>query len=290
MNAASVRYRLSLALLATALVALLEFWGGAVSRSLALTGDAVHVCMDVVALALALVAAVGAARPADPRRTFGYGRIEVLGALVNGTVLLVATIGIVYLAVRRFAAPVEPHASVMTIVAAIGLAVNAGVGLSLRAPGERDMNVRAALFHVFGDALGALAVIAGGIAIWLTRLAWIDPLLSLFVAAIIVVGVVRLLRDATEVLLESVPGDVNSADLAHHIERIPGVTGVHDLHVWSIGSGSHALSAHVLLDDRRLSEATEVLREIDDCTREHFGIDHITIQFECETCPVVVKH
>src|SRR5580704_15670038 len=129
MGATNVARRLSLALLATALVALLEFWGGAVSRSLALTGDAVHVCMDVVALALALVAAIGAARPADTRRTFGYGRIEVLGALVNGTVLLVATIAIVYAAARRFGLPVEPHALTMTLVAAAGLAVNGGVGL-----------------------------------------------------------------------------------------------------------------------------------------------------------------
>jgi cobalt-zinc-cadmium efflux system protein len=281
---------LSFALIATALVALLEFWGGARSRSLALTGDAVHVCMDVVAMTLALVAAVGAARPADARRTFGYGRVEVLGALVNGTLLLVATIGIVYFAARRFAAPVEPQAGLMTIVAGIGLAANAAVGLLLRAQGQRDMNVRAALFHVAGDALGATAVIFGGIAIGLTHRAWIDPLLSLFVAAIIVVGVARLLRDATEVLLESVPLDVDSTELAKHFERIGGITGVHDLHVWSIGSGSHALSAHVLLDDRRLSEATAVLREIDDCARTHFGIEHVTIQFECESCPVVVKH
>ncbi|MGC1381477.1 MAG: cation diffusion facilitator family transporter [Candidatus Baltobacteraceae bacterium] len=282
--------RLILALIATALVALLEFWGGAVSRSLALTSDAVHVCMDVFALALALLAAIGAARPADPRRTFGYGRIEVLGALVNGTLLLVATIVIVYEAARRFAAPVEPHAAVMTLVAGAGLAVNAGVGLLLRGDGKRDLNVRAALFHVLGDALGALAVIFGGIAIALWHVVWIDPLLSLFVAAIIVVGIVRVMRDATEVLLESVPGDVDCADLRRHIEEIAGVTGVHDLHVWSIGSGSHALSAHVLLDDRRLSEAADVLREIDGCAQAHFGVDHVTIQFECETCPLVVRH
>ncbi len=214
--------RLSVALVATALVALLEFWGGAASRSLALTGDAVHVCMDVVALALALIAGVGAARPADTRRTFGYGRIEVLGALVNGTLLLVATIAIVYFAARRFAAPVEPQAGLMAAVAAVGLAVNAGVGLSLRSAGKSDLNVRAVLFHVMGDALGAFAVIFGGIAIALTHFAWIDPLLSLFVAAIIVVGVARLLRDATEVLLESVPGGVDSADLVKRFKAIAG--------------------------------------------------------------------
>lgn len=286
----AIRRRLGVALVATAAVALFEFWGGTVSHSLALLSDAVHVCTDVLALGLALVAAIGAARPADPRRTFGYGRIEVLGALVNGTLLLVATLAIVYEAARRFSAPLEPSAALMTLVAAIGLIVNGAVGLSLRASGKSDLNVRAALFHVFGDAIGGAAVILGGIAIALTHSAWIDPLLSLFVAAIIVVGVVRVLRDATNVLLESVPSDVNAGDLTQHIGRIPGVIGVHDLHIWSIASGAHALSAHVLLDDRRLSEAAEVLRDIDECVKAHFGIAHLTIQFECDNCPVPVQH
>ena len=237
----TIRRRLGVALVATAAVALFEFWGGTVSHSLALLSDAVHVCTDVLALGLALIATIGASRPADPRRTFGYGRIEVLGALVNGTLLLVATLAIVYEAARRFSAPLEPSAALMTLVAAIGLIVNGAVGLSLRASGKSDLNVRAALFHVFGDAIGGAAVILGGIAIALTHSALIDPLLSLFVAAIIVVGVVRVLRDATNVLLESVPSDVNAGDLTQHIGRIPGVIGVHDLHIWSIASGAHAL-------------------------------------------------
>lgn len=284
------RRRLAIALILTGVVAALEFWGGIASHSLALTSDAVHVCVDLFALGLALVAAIGATQPADPRRTFGYGRIEVLGALVNGTVLLVATIVIVYAAAHRFAAPVEPRAATMTVIAAIGLVLSLCVGAVLRRGGEADLNVRAALFHVLGDALGALAVIVGGIVIGLTHRAWIDPLLSLFVAAIIVIGVLRVMRDATNVLMESVPGDVDATDLTKHLEKIGGVTGVHDLHVWSIGSGSHALSAHVLLDDRRLSQATDVLREIGQCLKEHFGIAHVTIQFECESCPVVVRH
>jgi cobalt-zinc-cadmium efflux system protein len=285
-----VRRRLTVALIATACVALLEFWGGGASRSLALTSDAVHVCTDVLALAVALIAAIGAARPADPRRTFGYGRIEVLGALINGTLLLVTTLVIVYEAARRFALPIEPHERIMTAVAAIGLAANVGVGLLLRQSSKSNLNVRAALFHVLGDALGAFAVIIGGVTMALTQHYWIDPLLALFVAAIIVVGVVRVLRDATNVLLESVPTDVDAANLEKHIGRIPGVVGVHDLHVWSIASGSHALSAHVLLDDRRLSEAADVLRDIDECVKAHFGITHLTVQFECDNCPVPVKH
>lgn len=282
--------RLGIALAATALVAALEFWGGFRSHSLALTGDAVHVCMDVVALALAFVAVAGAARPADPRRTFGYGRIEVLAALINGTILLIATIAIVYEAVRRFGAPVEPNAPLMTIVAAVGLAINLGIGVSLRGHGGRNLNVRAALFHIAGDALGGVAVIVGGIVITFTHIANVDVGLSLFVAAIIVAGVVRLMRDATDVLLESVPESVNVGSLMSELHAIPAVTGVHDLHVWSIASGSHALSAHVMLDDRRISEAAEVLRDIDRCARERFGITHVTVQFECDSCPVVVTH
>jgi cobalt-zinc-cadmium efflux system protein len=284
------RRSLTFALAVTAFVAALEFWGGIRSHSLALTSDAVHVCMDLFALSLALWAAIGASRPADPRRTFGYGRIEVLAALLNGTLLIVATIAIVYFAVRRFAAPVEPHALTMTAIAAVGLALNVCVGAVLHRQSQSDLNVRAALFHVLGDAIGALAVIVGGIVIALTHRAWIDPALSLFVAAIIVVGVFRVIRDATNVLLESVPAGVDSADLIAHVKEIGGVAGVHDLHVWSIGSGSHALSAHVTLDDRRLSEATDVLREIDRCLQTHFNIAHVTIQFECENCPVVVRH
>lgn len=285
-----LRRTLLIALGLTALVAALEFWGGLTSHSLALTSDAVHVCMDVFAIGLALIAAIGASRPADPRRTFGYGRIEVLGALVNGTLLIVATIAIVYAAVHRFGEPVVPQAMTMTIIAGIGLCINLAVGVMLHRQSDRDLNVRAALFHVLGDALGALAVIVGGIVIGITHAAWIDPLLSLLVAGIIIVGVLRVMRDATNVLLESMPGDVNATDLVNHIGEIAGVTGVHDLHVWSIASGSHALSAHVLLDDRRLSEANDVLRAIDQCAQTHFGINHVTIQFECENCPVVVRH
>jgi cobalt-zinc-cadmium efflux system protein len=285
----TARRSLSFAIAVTAFVALLEFWGGYTSHSLALTGDAVHVTMDLVALGLALLAAIGAERPADRKRTYGYGRIEVLGALVNGTILLVATVAIVYAASLRFSQPMLPEPAIMSAVAGIGLVCNTVVGFVLHGT-QRDLNVRAAMFHLLGDALGAIAVVIGGIAIALTHRAWIDPALSLFVAAIIVTGVLRIMRDATNVLLESVPRGLDDAELTKHIAEIGGVTGVHDLHVWSIGSGSHALSAHVLLDDRRLSEANDVLKEIDECLREHFGIAHLTIQFECETCPVVVNH
>lgn len=283
------RVRLLIALVLAVAVAVLEFWGGAVSHSLALTTDAVHVCMDVFALALALLVTVGAARPADRRKTFGYGRLEVLGALVNGTVLLGATIFIVYEAMRRFGAPLEPHGATMTAVAAIGLVVNLTIGLTLtrHAHGHdhaRDLNVQAALFHVLGDALGALAVIIGGVVILFTHQAWIDPLLSLVVAAIIVVGVARVLRDATDVLLESTPRGIEARAVERDLRAIAGVVAVHDLHIWSIGSASNALSTHLLLDDQRLSEAGAILKEARERLSSGYGITHVTVQFEAEHC------
>ena len=297
----STRIRLSIALVLAACVAAFEFWGGFASNSLALLSDAVHVCMDVFALGIALAATIGAARPANRRKTFGYGRLEVLGALANGTLLLGATLIIAVEAIRRFAEPVEPHGALMSIVAAVGLVANGIIGLTLshghghghshdhdqehdREHAHENLNVRAALFHVLSDALGAVAVIIGGVLIQLTGQAWIDPLLSLFVAAVIVVGVVRVLRDASDVLLEAAPRGVDSLDVERSINAIGGVVGVHDLHVWTIPSGSHALSAHVTIDDQRLSQAATVLRDLRSEMRERYDITHVTVQLECETC------
>ncbi|MGD0969769.1 MAG: cation diffusion facilitator family transporter [Candidatus Aquilonibacter sp.] len=280
----SSRRRLTLALILSAAVAALEFWGGAAARSLALTTDAVHVCMDVLALAVALLATIGASRRANRRKTFGYGRVEVLGALVNGALLLGATAILAYQAVLRLHAPIEPHGLTMTVVAAIGLIVNLTIGLILLDHHHDNHNVRAVLTHVAGDALGALAVIAGGIVIVFTGAAWIDPALSLFVAAIIVVGVVGVLRDASDVLLEAAPPGVDSAEVESRIRAIGGIVGVHDLHVWTIGSGSRALSAHLLLEDGQLLQGPRILERLRAVLRERYEIGHVTIQLESEHC------
>jgi cobalt-zinc-cadmium efflux system protein len=280
----SARARLILALVLVACVAGIEFWGGVRAGSLALLTDAVHVCMDVFALGIALFALIGAQRPATSRKTFGYGRLEVLGALFNGSVLLAATAFIAYEAVHRLFVPHLPQGALMSGIAAIGLIVNGTVGVLLVHSSKHNLNLQAALFHVAGDALGAFAVIVGGAVIAVTGAAWIDPVLSLFVAAIIVVGVVRVVRDAADVLLEGVPRGLQVNDVRDAMATLGGIVAVHDLHVWMIGTGSLALSAHVLVDDRRVSEATQILREVDTMVRERFNISHVTLQFECESC------
>ena len=280
----SQRARLILALLLVAAVAGIEFYGGVRAASLALITDGVHVCMDAFALGIALFALVGAQRPATSSKTFGYGRLEILGALANGSILLAATAFIVYEAVHRFFAPEHPQGALMSAFAAVGLVVNAAVGMMLLKSSKENLNVRAVLFHVAGDALGALAVIIGGAVIAVTGAAWIDPALSLFVSAIIVTGVYRVLRDATDVLLEGVPRGLHVSQVREAMSSIKGIVAVHDLHVWSIGIAGRALSAHVLVEDRRVSEATQILREVDALVREQFNVSHVTLQFECENC------
>jgi cobalt-zinc-cadmium efflux system protein len=265
-------------------VAGIEFWGGLRANSLALLTDALHVCMDVFALAIALFALIGAQRPATLRKTYGYGRVEILGALINGSVLLAATAFIGYEAVHRFFVPEIPAGGLMSIVAAVGLVVNVIVGLMLMRHGRENLNLQAALFHVAGDALGAFAVIVGGVIIALSGANWIDPALSLFVAAIIIAGVYRVLRDAADVLLEGVPRGLHVNEIRDAMATLPGISAVHDLHVWTIGSGALALSAHILVPDTRVSEASKIMREIDGVVRARFGVTHVTLQFECENC------
>ena len=282
--AGSSTTRLKIALGATAGVAVLELLGGLRAGSLALISDSAHAAMDVVALGIALAAAVQSKRPATHRQTYGFARYEILAALANGALLTAVTILIGVEAVKRLIHPELPAAGLMTAVAALGFAANVGAGIVLIRGHHRDLNVRAAILHVAGDALGGLAVIAGGALILLTGAGWIDAALSLVVGAIIVAGVVRIVREATDVLLESAPGHAAVPAVRERIVRVEGVVGVHDLHVWTIGSGSHALSAHVVLDDRKLSEASAILRSIDTAMRADFEIAHVTVQFECESC------
>jgi cobalt-zinc-cadmium efflux system protein len=276
--------RLKIALAATAAIALLELIGGIRSGSLALLSDAAHVAMDVVALAIALAAAVQAKRPATHRQTYGFARYEILAALANGGLLTAVTVLIVVEAVRRLFHPEVPAGGVMAVVAGIGLVVNLSVGAMLLKGTHGNLNMRAALLHVAGDVLGGIAVVVGGALILLTGAGWIDPVLSILVAGIIVAGIVGITREATDVLLESAPGHAEVPAVRASIVRVEGVVDVHDLHVWTIGSGSHALSAHVVLDDRKLSEASAIMRKIDGAMRDEFAIAHVTVQFECESC------
>ena len=275
---------LRVAFLATMLVAAIECAGGFLAHSLALLTDSAHVFLDAVALLIALAAMHLAARPATRRQTFGFGRTEILAALLNGGLLFAITVFIVVEAIRRFMHPVLPEGPLMAAFAAFALIVNAALSVMLAKHMHQNLNARAALMHVLGDALASFGVVVGALVIWQLGWTWIDPLLSIAIAAIIVVGVVRIVREASDVLLESVPAHVNVDRVQDRIRGVDGVVGVHDLHVWTLGTGSYALSAHILLPDRSISDATHILQSVDRAMRDEFAISHVTVQFECQSC------
>jgi cobalt-zinc-cadmium efflux system protein len=278
------RRKLQMAFLLTIVILLVEVAGGLLSHSLALLSDAGHMLTDVVALGLGWFAAAQAERPADARKTFGYHRTGILAAQVNAVTLMVIVVVIAYEAVRRIQHPESVTPWVMFVAAAVGVAINLYIGFGLRKEDSENLNVRAALLHVFGDVAASLAVIVGGVVILVTGWDAIDPLLSLGIAALIAKGAWGILRETADVLMEGTPRNLNVAQLVRDLVIVPGVSDVHDLHIWSIAGGMHALSAHVQVADRPLSACDGLFDTLNQVLQERYHIAHTTIQFECAGC------
>ncbi|MDE3078321.1 MAG: cation transporter, partial [Chloroflexota bacterium] len=257
--------------------------GGLLSHSLALLADAGPVVTDVFALGLAWFAARQALRPADARRTFGYHRTGILTALLNAVLLVVIAVFIGFEAYRRFRAPEVVNGGVMLGVAVFGLLMNLTIAWRLSG-GSRNLNVRSALLHVAGDAAASGGVIIAAIVIAATGIYQADPVISLAIALLICIGTWRIIVDTLRILMEGAPAGVNVADMVRQILRVQGIKDVHDLHVWSISNEMTALSCHVLMEDRRTSETAHTLARVKDMLRDRFGVDHATIEVECEGC------
>jgi cobalt-zinc-cadmium efflux system protein len=272
------RQRLSIVLLLTTLVMIAELLGGLWTGSLALLADAGHMLADVAALILALMAVWFGARPATPRKTFGYYRLEILAALINGVGLVLISFFIFYEAYQRWFARPVIRSVPMTIVAGGGLIVNLICAALLHRDRDEDLNVRGAWLHVIGDALGSTGAIVAGVLITLFGWTAADSLISVLIGLLIVWSSWHLIRDATNVLLEGTPAHINLAAVEAAIMETDGVSDVHDLHVWTITSGREALSAHVI-HAYSISQP-ELLKELRVKLLDRFGVDHLTIQME----------
>ena len=276
------RRRLALVLVITLTVMVGEVVGALVSGSLALLADAGHMLTDATGIGLALFASWLAGRPATERRTFGWQRAEILAALANALILGFVAVTVIVEGVGRVRAP-EPEiqAGVMIVVALVGLAANA-VGLRLLSAGQAEsLNVRGAYLEVLGDLLGSVAVVAAGVAV-AAGFPRADGIASVAIGLMILPRAVLLLRDVAHVLLEASPPGVDLAAVRAHMEGVPGVVGVHDLHAWTITSGVPVMSAHVEVEPERLArgEGTDVLRQLRTCLSGHFDVDHCTFQIE----------
>jgi len=272
--------RLKWALGLTATYMFAEIVGGLVTGSLALLADAAHMMTDVGGLALALLAINFAAREATPQRTYGYLRMEVLSALTNAVVLLLLTVYILYEAYQRFQAPPEIRSGPMLVVAAIGLVVNL-ISMRLLAGGSSEsLNVKGAYFEVLSDMLGSIGVIVASLLIMWKGWVLADPIIGASIGLFIVPRTWTLLKQVTHILMEGTPANVDLGILERKLMQIPGVTAVHDLHVWTVTSGFDAMSGHLVVAD--ISAGREALRQARRIMKDDFGIDHVTIQVDDE--------
>jgi len=269
--------RLAAVLALTAVYAVAEVVGGLIANSLALLADAGHMLTDILALALALLAAWSARRPPDSSRTYGYQRIEILAALFNGAALIVIALFILVEAWDRLHAPPRVEYGLMAAVATGGLLVNL-VGARLLVGRHHGLNVRAAYLHVLGDLLGSVAALVAAGAIAWFGWARADAVASAVIGVIIVFSSVRLVLESVNVLLEGAPTHVSTTEVRECLARTPGVCEVHDLHLWSLGGVTPLLTAHLVVDHS--VPADQVLRSAATALRERFGIDHSTLQIE----------
>jgi cobalt-zinc-cadmium efflux system protein len=270
------------ALALTSAIFVAEAVGGFISNSLALLADAGHMLTDVLALGLSYIALMLATRPATPYKTYGWYRLEILAALINGVTLVLVSLFIFREAFERLMEPPEVATGTMLVVATVGLVAN-GLGLYFLSGHGGSLNLRGAFLHVLGDLLSSAAVIVGGLVMWSTGNYLIDPLLSGLIGLVIVTSAYRLLRESVDVLLEGTPVGIDLAAVEVALEAVEGVEGVHDLHVWSLTSGVNALSCHVEVKFEALPGADALLDRVRSLLREQFDILHTTIQIETES-------
>jgi cobalt-zinc-cadmium efflux system protein len=267
------------ALIITSAFMVAEFIGALYTNSLALLADSGHMLTDVAALSLSLAAAWFASRRATPRKTFGFYRVEILAALLNGVVLVLIALYIFYAAYGRLRNPPPVEAGWMLVVACAGLLANMLSAYFLLGEHRHSLNVRGALFHVVSDAIGSAGAILASLAILFGGYYAADPAISVVVGLLILSSSWVLIRDAVDILLEGTPSHVNIRSLQDDLRNVAGVESVHDLHVWTLTSGVLAMSCHVVISDGQLSRNL-VLAEINELARERFRIDHTTVQIE----------
>lgn len=270
--------RLKFALVLTFLYMLVEAVGGWLTNSLALIADAGHMLTDVAALTLTLSAIWFASRPATAKKTFGYYRLEILAAFVNGIALVLLSVWVIYEAYERWQTPPPINGMRLTGIAAGGLIVNIIAAKLLHHGHQHDLNMRGAWLHVMGDLLGSATAIVAGILIAAFGWLWADPLCSVLISLIIIFGSWRLIIDSVNVLLEGTPKHIDLAAVESTILETDGVAGVHDLHIWTISSGMEALSVHISHFDSVAH--SELLAKVRERLHGSFGLDHLTIQME----------
>jgi cobalt-zinc-cadmium efflux system protein len=276
---------LRIALVANGLFFVVQLAAGIVFGSLALIADSAHMASDVVALGIAIFAQVLITRPPSTRNTYGMLRAEVLAAQANAVVLVLVSGWVCYAAVQRLSNPEPIDGLGVLIVGALGLIVNAGSAWGIARAAGANLNLRGAFLHLASDAIGSIGVVIAGAVVLATGAEWVDPVVSILISILVLVAAWQLLRDSTRVLLEGVPKGLDVDAVERALVTATGVGAVHHLHVWSIGSETPALSAHIVLTgELTLHQAQTRGDELKAELARRFGIEHATLELECHTC------
>ena len=278
--------RLKWSLAVTSLFVLIEIAAGFRAHSLALLSDAGHNFTDAVALFLSWFGFYLQAKPANEIKTYGYHRAGVLAAFVNALTLLALSAWILYESVQRLRQPEPVDQTIMLAISAVALAMNGGIMFSLRAASKDDINVRSAFIHMLGDAVGSAAIMAGALVIRFTGWLQVDPILSIILSVLIVWTAWDIVRESLNILLEGLPRGIDLRLVGEAMKSVAGVLDVHDLHIWSLGSSTHALSCHVLIEDVPPSASDAILRGVNRLLADQYRIFHTTVQFEHVSCAI----
>ncbi len=288
MQSPAIKRRLQWAIGLTFLVLCAEALGGWLANSLALLSDAAHMFTDVASLSLSLLALTLAGRPGSDSKSYGYHRMEIFAALINGLLLFLMALAILWEAANRFFSPEPVHSPIMITVAVVGLITNLAVLYFLKDTAHdqkhHDLNLRSAIYHVLGDTLASVAVILGGVVILKTGWFWTDSVIAALVALVLMWGAKSLVGESIHILLEGVPRGISLKEVERELNSIPQVENIHELHVWAICSNIYALSTHARINDAGLGQSETIRETIQNRLAEKFNITHTTIQLETEPC------
>lgn len=276
--------KFKIAIFLTSITLVAEIVGGVLTNSLALLSDAIHVFLDLFALILSLVAVYLASLSTSGRHTFGFHRSEVLASLINGLTVFVMGVGILIEAWKRFFTPGHVESIPMLIIAMVGLLMNLLSAKVLHSHSHDDLNVKSAYLHVIGDAVASIGVIIGGLIMCFTSWYALDAIISAGIGLLILGSATRVLRDATHILMEGTPPDIDNKKVVTALTNIDGVESLHHLNIWAICSHISALSVHIVLKNSFQGEKAEILKNIEHLLKEQFHITHTTIQLDCGNC------
>ncbi len=280
----STTTRMFITMIMNFIITIAEVIGGIVSGSLSLISDALHNFTDGIAIIISYIALKLSKVKNSPKHTFGLKRAEIFAAVINSTVLFMISIFLFYESIHRFIEPEPIKGKLMIIVASIGLIANITGTLLLKRDAHKNINIRSAYLHLLIDAMSSVTVIIGGILITLFNIVWIDPVLTILIAIYVLKESITILREASHILLEGAPVNIDLRNVQIEVESIPEITDIHHIHIWKIGEKDIYFEAHLNIKDMLISQTDKIHHQIEHILSKKFGITHITLQFECDVC------